>query len=307
MLKRSRIEVPLIPECSACIINSLMIMIPMLSDDKEGQFEIYTFALRRLEQGYRERKDPLTLSVELYRELYTRAGNDDPYKDIKKKSNAAALRALPAVEETISKYSGYDRLRACLAAAIAGNVIDFNTAGHEPDLEKLGATFHSILDEGFAIDDSGALWERLMSEKGRISVLADNAGETIFDIPFLRLLNDLDWTVTYIVKGKAMINDATREDVSGTEIENLARVITTGAWAHGVPLKWVSEEFLEEIRNSDLVISKGQANIESLPEIQEKIPVQAFYLTRAKCPHISKVIGAKKGDSVVMQWPKPSE
>jgi uncharacterized protein with ATP-grasp and redox domains len=60
------------------------------------------------------------------------------------------------------------------------------------------------------------------------------------------------------------------------------------------------------VEKSDLVISKGQANIETFPEIQREKEVETYYITRAKCPHISQAVGAKKGDSVVLRRPKPN-
>ncbi|TFG94884.1 DUF89 family protein, partial [Candidatus Thorarchaeota archaeon] len=158
--------------------------------------------------------------------------------------------------------------------------------------------------EGFAIDDSMQLWQSLQARTGKLLFLADNAGEHILDIPLLRLLKDIGWSVTYVVKGQAMVNDVTREEVRGTEIESLVNIADSGAWAHGVPLQMVSKEFLKLVSENDLVISKGQANIETFPEIQRETNIETYYITRAKCPHISKAIGAKKGDSVILKQPK---
>jgi len=298
------IDVPLIPSCSACILNSLQTLIPLLSKDSSEQHELLSLAYRKLADGYTEKKPPAPLSIELYRELYKKAGKRDPYRQIKDQSIEAARLALPVVLDRVDQYDGYSRLRASLAASIAGNFIDFNTAGHRPDLSKLTEVFEDILDHGFAIDDSEYLWQSLKSKAGQVSFLADNAGENLFDIPLLRVMSGIDWNIIYIVKGEPMVNDVTREDVEGTEIEDYAEIIDTGAWAHGVPLKWVSQEFLEAIQSSDLVISKGQANIETFPEIQREMNVETYYITRAKCAHISKAIGAKQGDNVVLRRPR---
>jgi hypothetical protein len=275
----------------------------LLSDDSHEQHDLLNLAYRKLSEGYAEKKPPAPLSIELYRDLYNKAGKEDPYRQIKDKSIEAARLALPVVLDRISQYEGYSRLRASLAASVAGNFIDFNTAGHRPDLNKLAEVFEDILEDGFAIDDSEYLWQSLKSKAGRVSFLADNAGENLFDIPLLQLMDTLGWNITYVVKGKAMVNDVTREDVEGTEIEGYVEIIDTGAWAHGVPLKWVSTDFLETIQSSDLVISKGQANIETFPEIQREMNIETYYITRAKCAHISSAIGANQGDNVVLRRP----
>ncbi|MFX0055675.1 MAG: DUF89 domain-containing protein [Promethearchaeota archaeon] len=299
------IHVPLVPECSACIVGSLGLLIPLLSEDKDEQYNLYNHAYRRIAKGYERREPPLDLAVDLYRELYERSGKEDPYVEIKKRSIEAAKKALPAVEKSISEKEGYEKLRAALAGAIAGNVIDFNTAGHSPSLETLSRIYEEILEEGFAIDHSEHLWHSLTSKKGKVLFLGDNAGETLFDIPLLRIINDLGWHVTYAVKGKPLANDAVRSDVDGTEVERLSKIIDTGAWAYGVPKSLVSKEFLDAVRNSDVVISKGQANIESFPEIQRELGTETYYVMRGKCAHISRAISANKGDNVVLRRPAP--
>ncbi|MFX0045227.1 MAG: ARMT1-like domain-containing protein, partial [Candidatus Hermodarchaeota archaeon] len=88
-----------------------------------------------------------------------------------------------------------------------------------------------------------------------------------------------------------------------TEMEKLVTIRNTGAWAHGVPKKWVSDEFLRLVEESNLAISKGQANIETFPEIQREFSLETYYLLRGKCPHISAAVGATKGQNVVLRRP----
>ncbi|MBS3794522.1 MAG: DUF89 family protein [Candidatus Thorarchaeota archaeon] len=293
--------VPLIPDCSACMVNSLKTLIPLLTEDKQRQFELFSTAFDILAEGFQEKKDPATLSIELYRDLYSMEDAVDPYHDIKKISNEAAKKGMKKVRERINSLEGYEKLRAALASAIAGNMIDFNTAGHNPDLSKLVEAFVSIEEQGFAVDDSQKLWQQLKSRDGKMVFLADNVGETYFDIPLVEIANAKDWTVTYVVKDKPMMNDVVLEDVRETGIEEIAEVITSGAWAFGVPKKWVSEEFLDSVAQADVVISKGQANIETFPEIQRELNVETYYISRAKCPHIASVLGVSKGENVVLR------
>jgi uncharacterized protein with ATP-grasp and redox domains len=232
-------------------------LIPLLTQNKEKQFELSNLVYKRLSEGYAKNLSPLILSVTIHQELYESQGVENPYNEIKRLSKEAAQSALPQIEKRIETFLGRDRFLACLAASITGNVIDFNVGEHKPDLDALVDVFEAIRLEGFALDDSDLLWESLNSRTGKLLFLADNAGEVILDIPLLRLLKELDWVITFVVKGRAMINDATLEDVQGTEIEDLTTIRDSGAWAHGVPIEFVSEEFLTLMKDSDLVISKG--------------------------------------------------
>jgi uncharacterized protein with ATP-grasp and redox domains len=304
-MMNEHIRVPLIPDCASCTMSSLKTMVPLLTPDFSKQAEYFALAFRLLSDGYAKKTAPVLLSISIYQDLYTRARVEDPYNEIKRASTQAALKVLPIIEEKMKHLEGYSLLRACVASAITGNVIDFNTEGHEPDLEKLADIFDSVLKTGFALDDSEYLWKTLNEKKGKLLYLADNAGEVILDIPLLSLIRNIGWKITFVVKGRPMINDATANDVRGTEITELAEIADSGAWAHGVPLSLVSKEFLSLVAMSDLVISKGQANIETFPEIQRQNDVETYYVTRAKCQHISQAIGAQKGDNVIHRRPRP--
>lgn len=294
---------PLIPECASCIVSSLKTLIPLLTDDEDKQMQIMTFAYKRISQGFKEKLPPVLLSIRLYQDLYRMESKTDPYSEIKQRSIEAAEKALPAIMRVVKVSKGYEKLRASLSASIAGNVIDFNTAYHKPDLTGLFQVFQSIMREGFSPDDSKLLWQLLDASQGHAVVLADNAGETHFDVPLLKILKERGWKTTYVVKMQPMINDATRDDIKGSRIETLADIADNGAWAHGVPREYVSKEFLNLIKQSDLVLSKGQANVETFPEIQQEIGVTTYYIIRAKCPHIAQAVGANVGDNVVLRRP----
>lgn len=84
------------------------------------------------------------------------------------------------------------------------------------------------------------------------------------------------------------------EDAKFVGMTDIVRVIDTGADFPGVVLKSCSEEFLEYYHKADIIISKGQANYESLSDQCENI----FFLLQAKCPVIANKIGCKVGDLV---------
>jgi uncharacterized protein with ATP-grasp and redox domains len=59
----------------------------------------------------------------------------------------------------------------------------------------------------------------------------------------------------------------------------------------------VSEEVKKLLHESELVISKGQANFETL-EHEELARDRVFFLLKIKCEFVGKVAGAKFGDLV---------
>ena len=273
----------------------------MLVDTWEQQSELYSMAFHNLSEGYAKELDVPSTLIPLMMELYSAAGVNDPFEIMKRKSIDAAMRVLPLIELAINRFSGYEKFRASLSAAIAGNIIDYAHAGDVPDLENLECVFESVQREGFAIDDSKDLWYQLESSKGEVVILGDNAGETVLDIPLVRLLKELDWKVIFVVKELPAVNDATRNDVLGTGIEHLAMISTTGARAYGTPKRFVNQQFLDLISECDLVISKGQGNLETFPEIQKDFEKETYYVLRVKCSHIGSILGCAKNSNVVLR------
>lgn len=284
-----------------CITKTLSKVVPMLTDTWEQQSELYSKAFHALSVGYANDLDVPSTLIPLMMDLYSAVGANDPFNVLKQKSIDAAMKTLPLIEQTINRFSGFEKFRTSLSAAIAGNILDYAHAGEDPDLESLERVFELVRREGFAIDNSKDLWHRLRSSNGKVVILGDNAGETVFDIPLVRLINELEWTVIFVVKGLPSVNDATRKDVLGTGIENLALISTTGARAYGTPRRFVNQEFLDIVAECDLVISKGQGNLETFPEIQNEFKKETYYVLRVKCSHIASILGCGKNSNVVLQ------
>jgi len=294
-------RIPLSTECAVCITKTIGKVVPMLTDTWERQSELYSKAFRALSDGYANDLDVPSTIIPLMMELYSAAGANDPFNIIKQKSINAAMKDLPLIEQSINRFSDFEKFRTSLSAAIAGNIIDYAHAGDDPDLESLECVFKSVQREGFAIDNSKELWHRLKSSSGKVVILGDNAGETVFDIPFVRLIKELEWSVIFVVKGLPSMNDATKNDVIGTGIEQLAMISTTGARAYGTPKRFVSEQFLDLVADCDLIISKGQGNLETFPEIQEEFEKETYYVLRVKCSHVASILGCKKNNNVVLR------
>jgi uncharacterized protein with ATP-grasp and redox domains len=92
--------------------------------------------------------------------------------------------------------------------------------------------------------------------------LADNAGETFFDRLLIEELLKQNAEVTYAVKDAPILNDATFEEAEAAGIAEIAKVMSIGTDCTGILLRECSPTFLEEIQNSNFIISKGQGNYE---------------------------------------------
>ncbi len=241
---------------------------------------------------------PARITTLLHRLLRQRTGKD-PYGPLKKISTRAALAKLPEVRDLVRGASGRegagsDRLAGGVRAAIAGNVIDFGIYD-TVDLDR-------ALRESFRLQLSLTDYEafhRAVEQARHILYLCDNAGEIVFDRVLIEILRERGKTVTAVVKGAPVINDATLEDAASAGLaDSASRVIDNGNDGIGTLWELCSDGFLEACRDADLIISKGQANFETLAEEPVK---KTFFLFMVKCPVVSRWLDRKEGDIVLME------
>ncbi len=217
--------------------------------------------------------------------VYTR--NHDPYRNEKKESNDEALGMIPQLKKIIE--SSADPFNCALRLAIAGNIIDFAAN----DDFNLKATIDRALKDEFAIDHSAQLKEAL-SKAENILYLGDNAGEIVFDKLFIDTLGHPG--ITYAVRGAPVINDATMEDALYTGMQSSARVISNGYDAPSTIVGKSAAEFREYFDSADLIISKGQGNLEGLIDGNDS---RIFYLLMVKCDVIAELLNVRKESLVV--------
>jgi hypothetical protein len=202
-------------------------------------------------------------------ELKRLTNHDDPYKKVKEESIQKALELYPSLVQLVENSS--HKLKTAVELCIAGNVIDFGPSNkHDIELavRQVMEAKKSYFDyEEFAEDLKNAL---------TVLVLGDNAGETVFD---RLLMEQAVKRFYYAVKGEAVLNDAIYEDAIASGIDQVAEIIKNGSPMSGTVLPRCSSEFKDLFHSADMVISKGQANFETLADEKRRI----FFLFKVKC------------------------
>jgi uncharacterized protein with ATP-grasp and redox domains len=151
------------------------------------------------------------------------------------------------------------------------------------------------------VDDVDRAYELAKKARG-VLFLADNAGEIVFDTLLVEQLKNMGLTVTYVVKGGPVINDATLEDVEFSGMNKLAdNISTTGTDAVGLLLKEVSPEFLKIYDAAELVFAKGMGYAETLTEY--KLTKPHFLLFRTKCNPVANYFCAPRDKNIAKLMP----
>ena len=236
-------------------------------------------------------QSPPAMGQKIHRIVRETVGIDDPYRQIKKTFNEAALRLYPEMRRLIG--TSERPLETAVRLAIAGNIIDFGVNGgvRESDVERaIGECLAAELGA-----DVLSRFEAAVRDADEILYLADNAGEIVFDRLLIEVL-PVD-KVMVAVKGSAIINDATMEDAVVAGLPRIVEVIDNGDDAPGTLAEGCSEEFRERFGRADLIIAKGQGNFETLSEAEKHI----FFILRAKCPVVAKRFGCAPGTSILLE------
>ena len=272
--------------CFFCFVRAFEKLIEKsnISNEAKNSFTLDMINL------YRNKWDEL-MSPELSRELHgilrSYTHNPDPYRQEKKQNNDQALAMFPDLEKIVQKSN--DPFNTSLRLAIAGNIIDFAAS----DNFNLQTTIDKSLTAELAIDHSKQLEQKLKNAK-LVLYLGDNAGEIVFDKLFIETINHRN--LVYVVRGAPVINDATLEDAEYVGMKSTATVISNEYDAPSTIVHKSGKAFQQYFEEADLIISKGQGNLEGLITLNDK---RIFFLLMVKCDVMAELLKVKKESFVV--------
>ncbi len=274
-------------ECIPCLFRQALNTVRVATADANMHLRVLRcvaeYAARvSLEQS------PAAMSCPVYHIVSRETGVSDPYRAIRKRTNDEALILLPTLREVIGRSD--DPLDAAAHAAVAGNIIDLGI-GHNFDISRDVA---DLMKRSFAINAIEDLRSELCPGS-RVLYLGDNAGEIVFDMLLVEELQCVGVDVTYTVKSGPIINDAVIEDARSVGMTNLTSVIETGGADIGVNWGNISDEFRAAVKAADCIIAKGHGNFETC----EDRPENFYFLLKAKCPMVARVLGCAEGDIVL--------
>lgn len=284
------------PECVPCLLKRCLYETNLV-DESLGP-EVMKRAMGILNEWYKDPAVSAEVATVVHRAVYDILGTDDPYKEMKDRSNKVALELYPRAEEFMD--GSDDRFKAAVICSIAGNVLDFGIGSAVEEPEELLQGFNSILEEGLGRDDTGGM-KSILENGGEVFLFGDNCGEIIFDKVLIKELKEFDIHLTYMARGEPILTDATIEDVREFGIDKMVdEVATTNAFAVGVPMDKLDPEVLKRVENATLLVAKGMANWESFSEHDSR-PIA--YLLRTKCRPVADSMGEKQDINVAKLFP----
>ena len=214
---------------------------------------------------------------------------DDRFAEEKEASNRYALARYDQLTGMVR--GAEDPLYGGLQAAILGNYIDFSALQGEVSFEKLDEMLALLYTIQVDRENFRALRTDLEAGK-HLLYLTDNAGEIVFDRVFLEIIRDCfpHLSITVCVRGGPAQNDATVEDAAAAGIP--FPVIHNGTRIPGTVLELASQELKAALETADVVIAKGQANVETLLDTGHGYNI--YYAFLVKCRRFMDRFGKEK-------------
>ncbi len=282
----TNIESKIDERCKRCFLKTYQRLFEKFNID-ENQRLIFEFFYKEAMIRFHSLSSP-----EIQRELNQRfceiTGISDPFESEKKEFNALAIKLTEEWKPKVMKSE--NPFDMALRLAIAGNIIDYG-AHLQFDVYQ---TIQKVLSEQFAINHSEKL-KIAIDNAENILYLGDNSGEIAFDRLFIEVMQAKK--VTFAVKGGPILNDALIHDADEVKMNEVATVVSNGYDAPSTVLEKSSRDFKKLFENADLIISKGQGNLEGLISLKDP---RIFFLLMVKCEMIAEVLNVKKGDFVVV-------
>ena len=288
-------------ECAACLLARATAETYYATTNPALRFRTIKEIMKLLNREFRPTTVPADIGTKRDRLIKKLTRSADPYKISKRQSNEKAIKLFPYAKELVEKaYNQQERFKKACLAAIVGNILEFDIPGHRFTFRTLTKSLREAAKD-LVVDDVDRAYKIARKSKS-VLLLADNAGEIVFDTLLVEQLKNMGLEVTYAVKGGPVLNDATLEDIEPSGMDKLAdKIITTGTDAVGLLPKEVSKEFLNFYENAELVFAKGMGYAETLTEL--KLTKPHFLLFRTKCNPVANYFCAARDKNIAKLMP----
>ena len=285
-------------DCILCLARQSIEAARFATDDPAVHERVLRKVLAFVqEEGFT--KIPPLVAQEIQRIVRRETGNDDPYAVPKRRFNALMLDLRDSLRERIR--SSPQPMETAVRLAIAGNTIDFALRA---DLDE--RMIHEAIEVSLRQPINGSIEEfaSAVSVAKNILYLLDNCGEIVCDQLLMEEILRLPDPpkIVAVVRGAAVINDATWTDAEQVGLRETVPVIDNGNDGVGTILEQCGVGFMDRFCVSDVLISKGLANYETLIEYDDRrLWQRVCYLFKAKCVFIARYAGVEVGDLVLRQ------
>lgn len=286
------------PDCHSCIINQVRSTARLAGIDEDQTSQVISVTRRWLAKS--EEIPLLAQHVIRYAaDAIIHEKGESPYFDIyaaaKENSNTLSLDYAKTLQSKMD--DSESPFETGLQIAAAGNIIDFGAKSNGSI--DLARELQVLTTVPFARYDIEPL-KMALGKASTLLYICDNSGEIVFDMLFMQEVQRIypNLQITAAVRDKPIINDATLDDANTVGLDRVITTISSGSVYPGTILSETTEEFQKLFKSVDVMVAKGQGNLETLLPFADK---RLFFLLRVKCDYMAALANVTKDSLVLIQ------
>lgn len=275
-------------KCIYCVVEKADSLYDQYGDGDDEEKKKFMQSVFKLVGDEKENDTAPYMSYRVTRLLKNKLGLGNIYTEVKERSNKFMLSIEQNIKEEIDNADW--PLLLAIQYAMVGNYIDYGAMDHV-DHDVLSKIIDNAKHQHIDKDICIAFDAELKKAKSMTYIL-DNSGEVVFDKIFIQLLqkNYPDLHITAIVRGGEAFNDVTLVEAEEVGLTDIVEVIDNGTEIPGTQLDLINQLSSSKINNSDIILSKGQGNFESLYGCGKNI----YYIFLCKCNLFTEMFNVEK-------------
>ena len=269
------------PDCIPCILRMTITSLRKLPLDENSVKTLYTYILENPAlHGLDWDTTSVVIIEDIWKKIVKRVGTPDPFSKEKSNQNEKIMDLYPYLGKMVN--ADTDPLYMAVKLSILGNSMDLMVA--DPSV-----TIENSISEKVKIPlskENYSQFKQQLKASKHLLIFGDNAGEIVFDkllIETIKKMHQLE--ITYVVRSVPTLNDATLKEAESVGLDKIATVIENGIDGPlpGTLLNRCSDEVNDLVHRSDLIISKGGGNFDTLDEERKHLNKNISFLLLSKC------------------------
>ena len=293
------------PDCILCILRVTNAALQKLSLDENSVKALYAEILENPAlRGLFWDTTPAEVIEDIWKKIIKKAYSHDPFLTIKISQNEKVMALYPFLKKMVNEAA--DPLKHAVKLSILGNSMDLMVA--DPSL-----TIENSIAEKVKLpikDKDYSIFREQLRASRNLLIFGDNAGEIVFDRLLIETIKKIyQPEVAFVVRSVPTLNDATLAEAKSVGMDKVAAVFENGIDGPlpGTLLSRCSSKVKELVRQSDLIISKGGGNFDTLDEERKHLKKNISFLLLSKCEPYYQHFGIKLYQPILANfYTKPS-
>jgi uncharacterized protein with ATP-grasp and redox domains len=293
------------PDCIPCILRMTITSLRKLPLDEAAVKALYTDILEiPALHGFNWDTTSVEVIEDIWGKIVKRVHTPDPFSEEKANQNQKIIDLYPYLEKMVD--AAADPLFMAVKLSILGNSMDLMVADRS-------VTFENSISEKVKMplsNENYSQFKQQLKASKHVLIFGDNAGEIVFDKLLIETIKKLHHPeITFVVRSMPTLNDATLKEAKSVGLDKIATVVENGidGPVPGTLLNRCSSKINDLVRQSDLIISKGGGNFDTLDEQRKDLAKNISFLLLSKCYPYCNHFNTKLYQPILANFfPKPS-